>query len=485
MSKINSISNPRLRLSVLSTADIQRIHTATLDVMETVGVRFPSTLALDILESHGARVDRRTMIARIPGQVVEAALAKAPPTYTLGARDPALDLVLDGQHLYLSTDGTGVEVIDIVNGQRRRSLKRDVGEAALVADYLDCIAFHWPMVAAQDCPIETRGLHEIEAILHSSTKHIQSESLLSAHEARGAVEMAAAVVGGREALRQRPIISLQECAVSPLGHDGGSLEAALVAAETGLPVGFMTMASMASTGPASMAGNLVIGNAEVLSGLVLIQLAYPGASVYYSAAQTAMDLRTGGYTGGGPEDYLFATATGQLADFYNVPLAMGTFATGAKEPGWQSAFDDVFSGMMSVLGEADMMNGAGCLHGSRILDFDHLVMESEVYSALQFIAGGIEISDDTLALDVIRQVGPGGTYLTHPKTRRMARAMWQPALLDRRPFDAWEKDHRDARQSAHEKALWILANHRPEPLEEKLAKELERIIESCRLQVAG
>jgi trimethylamine--corrinoid protein Co-methyltransferase len=478
MSKINPIAHPRLRLSVLSTADVQRMHTATLDVMETVGVRFPSAVALDVLESHGARVDHQTMIARLPGQVVEAALAKAPQTFTLAARDPTLALPIDGQHLYLSTDGTGIEVIDLVSGRRRRSIKRDVGEAALVADYLDCIAFHWPMVAAQDCPIETRALHEIEVILHNSTKHVQTESLLSADEARGAVEMAAAVVGGREALRKRPILSLQECAVSPLGHDGGSLEAALVAAEAGLPVGFMTMASMASTGPASMAGNLVVGNAEVLSGLVLLQLAHPGTPVYYSAAQTAMDLRTGGYTGGGPEDYLFAAATCQLADFYNVPLAMGTFATGAKEPGWHAAFDDVFSGMMSVLGGADMMNGAGCLHGSRILDFDHLMMESEIYSALQFVAGGIEVSDDTLALDVIREVGPGGTYLTHSKTRKMARGMWQPTLLDRRPFDAWEKDRRGAREAAHEKALWILANHRPEPLEEKLAEELKRIIES-------
>jgi trimethylamine--corrinoid protein Co-methyltransferase len=148
--------------------------------------------------------------------------------------------------------------------------------------------------------------------------------------------MAATIAGGREPLRQRPILSIMECTVSPLGHDGGSLEAALVGAEAGLPVGFMTMASCVSTGPATLASNLVVGNAEVISALALIELAYPGAPVFYAAAQTVMDLRTGGYTGGGPEDFLFGAATNLLSDFYDVPLSMGSFATGAKEPNWQA-----------------------------------------------------------------------------------------------------------------------------------------------------
>ncbi len=144
--------------------------------------------------------------------------------------------------------------------------------------------------------------------------------------------MAAAIAGGREALRQRPVLSLMQCTAPPLGHDGGSLDAALIAAEAGLPVGFMTMAACLTTGPATLAGNLVVGNAEVIAATALIQLAYPGAPVFYAAAQTASDLRTGAYTGGGPEDFLFGAATNVLSDFYNIPLSMGSFATGAKEP---------------------------------------------------------------------------------------------------------------------------------------------------------
>ncbi len=135
--------------------------------------------------------------------------------------------------------------------------------------------------------------------------------------------MAAAIAGGREALRQRPVLSIMQCTAPPLGHDGGSLDAALVGAEAGLPVGFMTMAACLTTGPATLAGNLVVGNAEVIAGTALIQLAYPGAPVFYAAAQTASDLRSGAYTGGGPEDYLFGAADQRAGRFLQHPALDG------------------------------------------------------------------------------------------------------------------------------------------------------------------
>ncbi|MGC8874057.1 MAG: trimethylamine methyltransferase family protein, partial [Chloroflexia bacterium] len=377
--RIRSICDPRLRLEVLRPEDVQRIHTATLDVIETVGVRFPSSRALDVWEAHGARVDRQTMIVRAPGALVEEALRRAPPAYTLAALDPALDLPLDGHHVYVGTDGCGVEVIDLETGVRRRSCLQDVADIARIADYLEEVAFHWVPVSAQDCPPESRGLHEIRAIWRHSTKHVQTESIYSAREAQAAVEMAAVLAGGREALRARPILSIMECTTSPLGHDGGSLEAAVVGAEAGLPVGFMTMASCASTGPATLAGNLVVGNAEVISALALIQLACPGAPVFYAAAQTAMDLRTGAYTGGGPEDFLFGAATNALADFYNVPLSMGSFATGAKEPNWQAGIENSLSTFMASVVGSDMLLGVGLLHGSRIWSYEQLLMDCEIW----------------------------------------------------------------------------------------------------------
>ncbi len=473
---IAAIANPRLRLEILSPEDIRRIHAATLEVIATVGVRFPSARALDLWAAHGAQVERETSIVRVPAAVIEEALRAAPPVYTLAARDPGQDLPLDGNHVYVGTDGCGVEVIDMENAKRRRSRLQDVADIARVADALPEVAFHWVPVSAQDCPAETRSLHEIRAIWGNSTKHVQTESIYSAREARAAVEMAAAIAGGREMLRRRPVLSIMECTASPLGQDGGSIEAALVAAEAGLPVGFMTMASCASTGPATMAGNLVVGNAEVLSALALIELTYPGAPVYYAAAQTAMDLRTGAYTGGGPEDFLFGAATNVLADFYNIPLSMGSFATGAKEPNWQAGLENGLSTLMASLTMSDMLLGVGLIHGSRIWSFEQMLLDCEIFSIVRQVMAGIVVDEETLALEAIRAVGPAGNFLTQKHTLKHMRDLWVPRFLDRRPYEVWEVQGGGAREWAAERARQILATHRPEPLDERLAAELDRIV---------
>jgi trimethylamine--corrinoid protein Co-methyltransferase len=474
--KIKSITDPALSLDLLSPEDVQKIHTATLDIIENVGVRFPSEKALEIWEAHGATVDHETSIVKVPAGVIEAALRQAPPRYALAARDPAQDLALDGNHVFLGTDGCGVEVLDIQTGQRRRSGIKDVEEIARVADKLEEIGFHWVAVSAQDRPPETRGLHELLAVWENSTKHVQTESVYNEREARAAVEMAAAIAGGRDALRKRPVLSIMQCTAPPLGHDGGSLEAALVAAEAGLPVGFMTMAACLTTGPATMAGTLAVGNAEVISATALIQLAYPGAPVFYAAAQTASDLRSGAYTGGGPEDFLFGAATNILSDFYDIPLSMGSFATGAKQPDWQAGIENSLSTFMACIVMSDMLLGAGLLHGSRIWSYAQLLMDCEIFSIVHKVMEGIPVDDETLALDTIRSVGPGGNFLTQNHTRKHMRDIFLPQFMDRRPYNVWEEKQDGATDWALEKAREILASHQPEPLDVQLSAELAKII---------
>ncbi|KPK90935.1 MAG: hypothetical protein AMJ88_15030 [Anaerolineae bacterium SM23_ 63] len=474
---ILSISNPKLSLNLLTKGEIRQLHSATLEVIESVGVRFPLPEALNLLEDHGARVNRDTMVAQIPGDIIETYIAKAPPNYTLAAVNPDLDLQLDGNHSYLGTDGCGVEIIDIFSGERRRSTKQDVSDVARVADFLDEIAFHWVPLSAQDCPPESRALHELEAIWSVSEKHVQTETILGERQMQAAIEMAAILAGGKEALRKKPVLSIMQCSVSPLAHDGGSLEAGLIAAEAGLPVGFMTMASCASTGPATLAGNLVVGNAEVISVLALMQMAHPGCPVYYAAAQTSMDLRTGAYTGGGPEDFLFGAATNLLADFYNVPLSMGAFATGAKEPDWQAAVDNSFSSFMAVSTLSDMLLGAGLLHGSRIFSYEMLLMDAEIWSILHAMFKGIDVNQESLALDVIREVGPGGTFLTQRHTLEHMGHLWLPTLMDRRPYSVWEEKRDGVREWALARARQILSEEPSEPLDPELKNEFLKIIE--------
>lgn len=473
---IKSITNPKLRLEILTPEEVKKIHDATLHIIEHVGVRFPSKRALEIWAASGADVNYETKVVKVKPHIIEDALKKAPPSYSLAARDPQQDLPLDGNHVFVGTDGCGVEVIDIQTGVRRMSKLDDVRDIARIADATPEVAFHWVPVSAQDMPPETRGLHEIKTIWENSTKHVQTESIYNEREARAAIEMAALIAGGKDELRKRPVLSLMQCSAPPLGHDGGSLDAALIAAEAGIPTGFMTMAACLTTGPATLAGNLAVGNAEVIAATALLQLAYPGAPVFYAAAQTASDLRSGAYTGGGPEDFLFGAATNVLADFYNIPLSMGSFATGAKEPNWQAGIENSLSTFMASVVMSDMLLGVGFLHGSRIWSYAEMMMDCEIFSIIHKMMQGIVVDDETLALETIAAVGPGGNFLAQKHTKKHMREIFLPEFMDRRPYNEWEAKRDDARDWALAKARRILAEHQPDPLDPKISAEMAKII---------
>ena len=475
----------RLRWRVLSDVDIERMDAAVMEVLGDVGVRFPLGRALDALERGGCRVDRAARTARLPEALVRAALRAAPKAPLLAARDPRCDLVLDGRNCYLSNDGCGVWVIDPDTGERRASTKADVADSARFVDAVPQVSFYWgPVVTAEDVPLATRPLHELEAVFANTSKHFQAVDIVGEDMTRRAVEMARAVAGGAEELRRRPLMSLIACPIDPLRNDALSLEAALVAAEAGVPVGFLSLTLGGASAPATMAGNLVVNLAAVIAGIVLVQLAYPGAPVFLAGAPSVMDLRTGGYTGGSPEDYVLAAAATQMAHHYGLAMNMGTMASGAKEPGWQAAVDDALSTLASVSAGAEMMSGCGLLDGSKTLSYAHLLMEAEVYGIVQKVAGGIEVSDEALALHVISKVGPGGTYLAEKHTRAHIKDVWRPGVRDRTPYDAWLRDgRRGALQKAEERAREILRTSAPEPLPSDVRAELRRLVEAAEAEL--
>jgi trimethylamine--corrinoid protein Co-methyltransferase len=324
----------------------------------------------------------------------------------------------------------------------------------------------------------------LEAIFASTSKHFQAVDVVGEDMARRAVEMARVVAGGAEELRRRPLMSLIACPIDPLSNEAVSLEAALVCAEAGVPVGFLSLTLAGASAPATMAGNLVVNLAAVIAGAVLLQLASPGTPVFLAGAPSVMDLKTGGYTGGSPEDYLLAAAATQMAHHYGLAMAMGTQATGAQEPGWQAAVDDALSTLASVSVGAEMMNGCGLLDGSKTLSYAHLLMEAEVYGIVQRVAAGIEVSDEMLALDVIRKVGPSGTYLAEKHTRAHMGEIWRPGVWDRTTYDAWlAAGKRGALQNAEQRARGMLRTHAPKPLPDDVRAELRRLVERAEAEL--
>lgn len=234
-----------------------------------------------------------------------------------------------------------------------------------------------------------------------------------------------------------------------------------------------------STAPATLAGNLAQGTAEILAGIVFLQAAYPGAPTFYGSCATVMELKSGGVACGGPEDFFLQAASAQMARFYRLPSNIGTFAAGAKAPNWHAGVENAVSGASSIFAGADMMCGAGLLNGARIFSFEQLLMDCEIFEIIRRTAAGIEITEETLALDTIHQVGSHNHYMAEPHTLAHLRELWQPFVIDRSPYEKWVfEGKRETLETAREKALWILKQHRPEPLEQGLEAEMEQLIDS-------
>ena len=447
----------RAKLELLSQHDVQQIHEATLDVIANVGVKFHSQKALDVLEANGASVDRETTVAKIPAAAVGKAMSTVPHEFTLGARNPEYDLPLDGEHIYISSDGCGVFARDF-DGTVRSSRKEDLENCARVVQALDNVSVTSAVVSAQDCPPETRVLHEFDACVRGSEKHNIVVSIKEDWEARSLIKMAEALAGGTEELKRRPLFTAIICTVSPLHQERFGMDLALVLAEAGIPVSFYPMPILGATGPVTIAGSAVVTNAEFLSGATLVQLAHPGAKVIHGGGPTAMYMSSGAYASNSPEALLLRSCQGHMADFYGVPAWYGAGATTAKEPGIQSAYENALAMFMAYANGADVTFGTGLLDGSRILCLENMVVDDEILGMVKRILTGIEVSEETLAVDLIKKMGFNGNYLFDNHTRAHVRELWQAKLGETGNYDGWmNAGAKSTTEKAQEKVAEILA----------------------------
>jgi trimethylamine--corrinoid protein Co-methyltransferase len=465
---------PTYQLRILSDEQLERFKSATLEILAKVGIHCPSERARAIYAEHGAQVDSGNQIVKLPADVVLGAMSNPPRFYTMGARSAAHDLRLDGTAMYCATDGCGVTTIDFESGQRRPSTKEDVAKMARVSDHLSAIAFYWPIVSAQDYPA-TAPLHELEASFNNTVKHVQTETVMDETTAHYAVEMAKVIAGDETTMQERPPLSSLICTIAPLAQDEGGMESALVFAEAGLPVGFMSMATGGSTAPATVTGTIAIADAEIVAAMVLIQMAYPGAPVYHSLMPGTMHPRTGDFLGSTWEASLFYPVGVELAHMWGVPTLAGV-GTEAATSGWESALGCAASLLLCALCGAETGSGFGLRETCTLLCPEALVLDADIYHQVRVDAAGLDTSWDAFALDVIKAVGPRGHYLGQKHTRDHIRR-WQLSELTRQPKEGG--GYRDPIHVAREKTKWILEHHYPEPLEEAQRRELRRILQAA------
>lgn len=389
-------------LVLLETADVEQLDAAAAGILSTVGVAVPSDGARAALADAGTRVDGERVT--FPAGSLRPLLDRAPARLELGAR--AGRSLRTGEASLLTTDGCCTEIHDLETGERRPTSLADVGIVARLADAIDAVDFCWPSVSAQDVAVGRRGLAELYQTLANTGKHVQTVTITEPGQASVAVAMARTVAGGPVACRRRPPVSALLGTVTPLGNDGPTLDAALIFAEAGVPIGFVTMPMGGSTTPLTMAGSLAVGLAEALSAVAAVQATSPGAPVFICFIPTFMDLKTGDFTGGAPEDTLMGAAVADIGRFYGLPTQCGVNSAGAKGPGWQSAVDDVATTLLSLTAGVDMLTGVGMVDGGRAFSFEEMILGAEVAAAARALCGegsGAALPDDVDPLSWARR----------------------------------------------------------------------------------
>jgi len=467
------------KIIILSDSELEAIHNASLEVLENTGTIVESREALDFLKKAGAEVDCEERRVKFPHDLVAEAINRAPKRFTYCARNPKNDLVLDRKRPYFCAIGGDPFLIDWETGQRRYSATEDMARSAVIADYLDHVDLLWPLGCCGDVPAPLTHIYDMVISLRHSEKHVEGDSV-SAAEARYQIEIAAAIVGDREELRARPIFSMVNCTLSPLRYDRGMIEASLELAKAGVPVAVMPMPMAGVSAPVTLAGTLVEHNAEFLGGLAIIQFASPGAPVVYAAASGTVDFRTGLETMSAETMLLNAGLT-QLAHFYDLPSESRGMRSASKLVDAQAGYEKAIALIPRLLSGPDIVLGLGGLEGVRINSPVAMVIDNEIIDyALRYVQG-IEVSDETLAVDVIQSVGPRGNYLGERHTLEHFRERWKSRIADISAFEAWEAEgSKPLDVVAKEKVQEILATHQPEPLSEAAEREISYILKKAK-----
>jgi len=453
----------------LTDDQVRRIHEAALSILERTGVRVEEPEALRLFQDAGAIVDSDDSRVRLPRSLVEDAVDWAPSRVLLAGRDPKWDLELEGDRVHIGTGGAALNVLDLETGRRRPAVLHDVAELARLVDALDNIHFYLVPVYPTDLDEDVIDVNTYYASLTNTTKHVQA-GIYAVQGIRDTVEMCERIVGGAEALRERPIVSFITCwLVSPLRLATDVTTLLIETCRQRIPVVLSAAPMAGSTAPVTLAGMLAQLTAEQLSGVVLTQLAHRGAPLLIGPIPATADMQSGRYLAGAAEFGLTNAAMAQMAQFYRLPIYNSAGMTDAKTADVQAGFEKAMSAVLTVLAGSNFIHhAAGMLENMNMVAAEQFVIDNEILGMAMRVLQGVEVNDETLALDVIDEVGPGGHFLMADHTiRHMRSEFYYPsAVVDRKGWDMWLEDGaQDALERAREIAHDILSSHQPDPLD--------------------
>ena len=475
--KINQTVQGTPNFQVLSEDQIEMIYFAALDVLETSGGRIFHDEALELCRNSDAVVTEENRV-RIPTSLVERALRGYPRKITLMGRDGKRSVKLQKDDVAFGTGSDTPFVYDRKTGKRRQCTFDDVATSARIVDYLPNFDFHMSHGLVSDVPNpKTYDRHQFLAMIMNNTKPMVLTSV-DGDGLKDLWEMACLIRGGEEEFRLNPLFVVYIEPVSPFMNGKEAVEKLMFAAEKGIPAMYTPCPSAGATAPATIAGMLVQSVAEVLLAVVLSYLKKPGMPLIMGGVQTVMDMRTTTYSYGAPELSLASAASTDISKW----LGLLMFSTGgcsdSKVVDEQAAAEATLSLYNAFLSGANFIHDVGYIDSGLNGSWSSLVMCDEIIGMIRQIGKGIQVDDETLALDILNEVGPGGEFVSHEHTYKHWREWFRPNLNDRSDYETWKnngsKDFNDRLEAEVDR---ILDTHKPEPLDESVLQEMKKIID--------
>jgi len=475
-----------LGLNFLTHDQLDSIHHGACHILKHTGVLVELEEAADRFQSAGAFVTRlgENWIVKFPEWLVTESLASTPKSVTYYARDPEKDFLMGNNRVGFGTFGEQVNIIDPVTREYRNTTKQDCCNVYRLIDALEGLAFCQRTVCPSDQLPPAQAVHNFQTLITHNSKHI-TIGMVNRACVEVIVQIAAAAVGGMDKLHQRPICTCSCCTTSPLTLTTQCCDTLMAAVEAGINVDIMTMALAGGTGPVTLAGTIVQTVAEQLSGLVLAQITKKGVNVTLGSSSTIMDLKTGLASTGAPEWGLVGAALAQMSNYYHIPCRVGSGVSDSKIPDTQAAYQFTLNALPLSLAGANMIFGAGGIDSGLAFDYAKLIMDHECICHIRKMLEGVRVDNETMALDLIHEIGPGGTFLIHRHTLEGTRTQSTANVFDRNTREVWmdTTSGKDLTERAYGKAMEILKSHQTQALPDGAAETINSLLEEFEARI--